>query len=121
MNNPVETPESNTPTQLILPNSPPPPFDADITEPLRWAAAVANFAGHPDSIEFSAHERNVRATLRDERLMMIWAQIVGATLSGRVPDALGTVSWANTTDRTRWRVTLCAVVPDRTKDDHSQV
>lgn len=107
--NATQSAPADTPTQPATPNSPPPPLDVDITEPLRWAAAVANFIGHPDTIEFHARERHIQMALRDEPTMMIWAQTIGATLTGRVPDALGIVSWAHTTDDTRWRVTLCAV------------
>lgn len=101
---------ADTPARLTSPSSPPPPLSVDITEPLRWAASVANFAGHPDSIEFSSYGRRILVTLRDENLMMTWAQIIGAHPSGHVSDALGTVSWARTRDTARWRVVLSAIV-----------
>jgi len=92
-------------------NTPPPPISADITEALRWGAAVAALAGHPDSIEIQARVRTILITFCDIDVMKLWAITIGETLRTSVSDELGATTRVFTTERALWHVTLYAHVP----------
>lgn len=93
------------------PNVPPPPLSADVTEMLRWTAAVSALVGHPESVEIQASVRTISCTFRDSEIMDFWATAISAVSADSVPDALGATVRATTTDSSLWRVMLYAHLP----------
>lgn len=93
------------------PNVPPPLLSADITEMLRWTAAVSALVGHPESVEIQASVRTISCTFRDCEVMDLWATAISAVSADSVPDALGTIVRATTKDQSLWHVTLYAHLP----------
>ncbi len=85
---------------------PPPPVDADITEALRWVAAVSAMAGLPDRVEIATSGSEIRVYLGSVTLLDRWLTLAGATPGTPTKDSLGVLAWAMTTNTALWEVTV---------------
>jgi hypothetical protein len=107
--------EQQAPPPAPTPATPPPPIDADITEALRWIAAVSALCGNPDGVEVQASISQVVVLIGDLIVFHRWADATGATILDPQEDPLGISAVAitravATEDTTRWEIVLCTHV-----------